>query len=514
MRGLLIKYYEQLLKDYDIIAQLYHIKIVRPMALTIRQHIKIHGILKILWKIIVLVLIKVPIWWPFLMVTYLWGLLVTYSFLPLIYWIQLQIEAKTNNLPIIFYNIDYEKFLYWVLEIQWWLKTWLGLIHIFDLFYKWWTKLPRLIDFIYIKVRDKWYEIKENSMRTDGAIDIWLNYLVKNRTQIKNNLYKYFIIIPKNFVFNWLNPHKYFLFRLIFYKNNRLRLYTWLYARWLIRYKIFKGLVKYWIRSALFMGGRRLWLRIKYLIKMIGLRCHIRYLYNLVVLKIRKIVYYVSRELIYIWTTIGLLIEIMLILFAKFLFLFGFLANMLFKILYVIFCMLNVWFYDIAYTYDWYQVWFIKGVSNSIIALKIQKQLGLTAKKAVSGVILAPSPTSNYENGYLTLKTRIKQSLKNNGNKLWKLYFGPQAILFADKAKNVECYSQQLTDKKYKNVKHINEDQHIWTKIWKSCCPPLWFKKPEDVNSIKSKYRIEFKSGIGKKNTDNKSQNNKKQQDL
>jgi hypothetical protein len=62
MKGLLIKYYEQILKDYDIIAQLYDIKIVRPMRLTIKQYIKIHGIFKILRKIVLMVLVKVPIW--------------------------------------------------------------------------------------------------------------------------------------------------------------------------------------------------------------------------------------------------------------------------------------------------------------------------------------------------------------------------------------------------------------------------------------------------------------------
>jgi len=63
-------------------------------------------------------------------------------------------------------------------------------------------------------------------MRSDGAIDVGLRYLRDNQTKIKNNFYKYFWYMPKNFVFNWLNPHKYKLFRLIFYKNNRIKIYT------------------------------------------------------------------------------------------------------------------------------------------------------------------------------------------------------------------------------------------------------------------------------------------------
>ena len=171
-------------------------------------------------------------------------------------------------------------------------------------------------------------------------------------------------------------------------------MYTWVYSRWLIRYKIFKGLLKYWVRSAMHMGGRRLKLRIKHIYKMIKLRWHIRHLYNRIALKIRKVVYYVARELIYIWTGISLFIEICLILFSKLIPLFLIIGKIISRILYILICILNVWFYNVVYTYDWYIFWFIKGGSNSIRALKIQKKLGITAKKMVSLIKLNKKKTS------------------------------------------------------------------------------------------------------------------------
>lgn len=513
LKGLIFKYQEQLKKDYYIISQLYDIKITRPMRLTIRQHIKIHGIFRILWKIICIILVKIPIWWPFLMVTYLWGLFLTYFFLPLIFWVEKQIEYKKNNLTIYFVNVDYNKVLYWILEIQWWLKTWIGLIHIFDLLYKWWWKLPRFVDFIYDKVRRWWYIIKTNSMRKDGAIDIWLHYLKTNQTRIKSNFYKYLWIIPRNFVFNWLNPHRYKIFRLVFYKNNRQRLYTWLYCRWLIRYKIFKGLVKYWVRGALHMGGRRLWLRTKYIYKMIILRCHIRYLYNNIVLKIRKAIYYISRELIYIWTTISLIIEIILIIISKLLPIFYFVVWLVSKILYVLIFILNAWYYNIFYSYEWYQIWFIKGGSNSIKALKNKKKVDLTAKKILSGVDIIKKKKIDTKNTYLTIKSRFKISLKNNTNKLWKLYFGPEAIFFRPftssdpNIDNINTDQNLKLKKPVKKIKNMNKED-IWTRMWKACCPPLWLAKPEDVNSPNSKYRVEFKAGIVNKKNSCKPKNN------
>lgn len=482
-----------------MMVEFYEIKIVRPMQLKLWHYMKIYGIFKIIWKIILIVLIKIPIWWPFLLITYLWGLFLTYTFLPLIYWVEYQISNKKEQKVVWFAWINYDKVLYWILEVQWWLKTLLGLIHILDYLYRWWHKLPRFIDYIISVIIEQWASIKAQSMRSDGAIDVGLRYLRDNQTKIKNNFYKYFWYMPKNFVFNWLNPHKYKLFRLIFYKNNRIKIYTWLYCRWLIRYKIFKGLVKYWFNSFVYMGGRRILLRVKFIYKMIKIRCHIRHLYNYIALKIRKIVYYVCRELIYIWTAILLLIEVFLIFFSKLLPLFTFTGWLISKILYLILCGLNFWFYNVIYTYEWYQIWFIKGISNSIKGLEIQKKLGFTAKKVLSFVDLGKKPLINNSPNHITFRGKIKNNLKNGGNMIWRVWFGQEAVLFVPKSIKKPHPENNISDKlKKKPIKDMNRDQDIWTRMWQACCPPLWFKKPEDVNSPNSKFRIEIKAGIGK----------------
>lgn len=480
-----------------MMVEFYEITIVRPLQLRMWHYIKIYGIFKIIWKIILIVLIKIPIWWPFLLITYLWGLFLTYTFLPLVYWVEQQISNKKEQKAVLCDWINYDKVLYWILEIQWWLKTWLGLIHILDYLYRWWYKLPRFIDYIRSSVMDKWFDIKQQSMRTDGAIDVGLRYLKHNQTKIKNNFFKYFWFAPKNFVLNWLNPHKYKLFRLIFYKNNRLKIYTWLYCRWLIRYKIFKGLVKYWFNSFLYMGGRRILLRVKFIYKMIKARCHIRHLYNYIALKMRKIVYYVCRELIYIWTAISLLIEIFLIFFSKLMPLFSFTWWLMSRILYLTLCGLNFWFYNVIYTYEWYQTFFIKGVSNSIKALEIQKKLGFTAKKVLSIVNLGNTSSPVNSSNHITFRGKIKNKVKNGGNIIWRVWFGQEAVLFNDKLVKKHPSMENKSDKSF-FIKDMNSDQDIWTKIWKACCPPLWFQKPEDVNSPNSKFRIEVKAGIGK----------------
>lgn len=497
IKGLLKRYWEQIVKDYEMWIEFYEIKIVRPLQLKMWHYIKIYGIFKIIWKIILIVLIKIPIWWPFLLITYLWGLFLTYTFLPLVYFVEQQISNKKEQKAVPLDWINYDKVLYWILEIQWWLKTWLGLIHILDYLYRWWHKLPRFIDYIISAVIDKWSDIKQQSMRTDGAIDVGLRYLKNNQTKIKNNFYKYLWFAPKNFVLNWLNPHKYKLFRLIFYKNNRLKIYTWLYCRWLIRYKIFKGLVKYWINSFLYMGGRRILLRVKFIYKMIKTRCHIRHLYNYIALKIRKIVYYVCRELIYIWTAISLLMEIFLIFFSKLLPLFSLIWWLMSKILYLILCGLNFWFYNVLYTYEWYQIFFIKGASNSIKALQIQKKLGFTAKKVLSIANLGDSSLPVNSPKHITFIGKIKNKVKNGGNIIWRVWFGQEAVLFNDKLVKKHPPIENKSDKKI-FIKDMNSDQDIWTRMWKACCPPLWFHKPEDVNSPNSKFRIEVKAGIGK----------------
>lgn len=259
------------------------------------------------------------------------------------------------------------------------------------------------------------------------------------------------------------------------------------------------------------MGGRRLWLRTKYIYKMIILRCHIRYLYNNIVLKIRKAVYYISRELIYIWTTISLIIEIILIIISKLLPIFYFTGWLVSKILYVLIFILNIWYYNIFYSYQWYQIWFIKGGSNSIKALKNQKKMDLTAKKILSGVDIIKKTKVDTKNTYLTIKSRFKISLKNNSNKLWKLYFGPEAILFKpfiSSDPNIDNINiDQNLKKPVKKSKNMNKED-IWTRMWKACCPSLWLAKPEDVNSPNSKYRVDFKAGIVNKKNSSKSKNN------
>lgn len=506
LKGLFNRYLQQIVKDYEVAVELYNIKIVRPISLTLRYYLKRYGVFKIIWKIIIIVLIKIPIWWPFLFIVYIWNLFLTYTFLPLIYWIERQITYQTNNVPIWFNFLDYNKFLYWVLEIQWWLKTLLGLVHIMDYLYRWWIRLPRFVDHVRSRIAEWKYDLKQDVMKRDGTIDLALKYFKNNRVKIRNMVIRYIWYMPKNFVFTWLNPHKYKLFRLVFYKRNRIRLYNRWYSWWLIRYKIFKGLTKYRIKSAIHLGIKKLWSRLmfrcKYILKMIIIRCHIRQFYNKIVLKIRKCVYYICKELIYIFTILQLVVEILIIFYVKFEFLFSFIIWIILKViriiiylLYLTLCFLNFWYYNVIYNYDWYHLWFVKDGSNSIKALKLQKKLGHSAENTMANLDLKNKSNSNKNIKNISFIRRIKNNIKLKSNTVWKFCFGQEAILFID----LSSVKDKVSDNSNKKpVKAINEYEDIWTRMWKACCPPLWLEKPEDVNAPNSKYRVEIKAGIGK----------------
>jgi len=108
-------------------------------------------------------------------------------------------------------------------------------------------------------------------------------------------------------------------------------------------------------------------------------------------------------------------------------------------------------------------MWFIKGPSNSLKALNLKTKLLDIVKKRFSRFRLHSdkikqsevNDNKSIELAYVALDVRIKTLFINTSNKFWKLCFGNQSILFADKNKISD--NQRSIKQKQSWSPHINK---------------------------------------------------------
>lgn len=254
-------YKKELQEDVELWHGLIQEWILIPRDTTMQTYMAMHGILGCAIRVLVLLFVRVPVWWPMHLVAYVINCTVRYTFVPLLAFLQWQLnKALINN------NHTYiTVFTYLIIAAQWveWiLKTVFLITYVVDKIVIWLHTRRSLRGYIDYKVDQ--IVVKAHTIRNEKQKQSRLRKLY---IAIKQGWVTYITPVPRlilqgvKFIFKYINPLNYKWVKYLVYYKNRQHLIVILKCRVIIRYALIKGLIKYGIQGWLWLRLCR-WARV------------------------------------------------------------------------------------------------------------------------------------------------------------------------------------------------------------------------------------------------------------
>lgn len=269
-------YKKELQQDGELIQGLIHEWILIPRDTPIHTYITMYGLFGCVFRMFVLLLIRIPVWWPMHMLAYVINCIVRYSFVPLFAFLHIQLnkaEASKNTWAQTMYN-----YLYTVVQwIEWVLKTVFLITYLVNKIITWMNTRRSVRGYIDYKIDQ--IVVKAHMLRNEQQKRGKLSKLL---TMFKKGWITYISPVPKliwqgiRITFKYMNPLNYTWVKYVFYAKKRKMLITIFKCRVIIRFAIFKGLVKYGVHKWLYVKLCKWGRNTIHLLKVIGIKYHPR----------------------------------------------------------------------------------------------------------------------------------------------------------------------------------------------------------------------------------------------
>jgi hypothetical protein len=256
-RQLLVSMYnKEVLEDKKLLEGVMEGWIWVPRATPMATYIAMYGVIGCVFRILWVMLVRVPLWWPFHIMAYLINLLVRYTLVPVFAFIQYKQErARAGNHTT---WVQMYEYLFWAMEqLEWILKTSFMVMYIVDRVVRWFHTRRTVRE--YITYRVDLFIINAHTRKMNGN----QGRVIKRVVQLKYWWKKNISPLPGmvwsciKVIYAFTNPLNYRVIRLIVYRKNRERLILIIKCRLIIRYAIMWGWVKYGYTKWIWVKARR-----------------------------------------------------------------------------------------------------------------------------------------------------------------------------------------------------------------------------------------------------------------
>lgn len=267
-------YKKELQEDRELLEGLIQEWIIIPRDTRVHTYMAMYGILGCIIRILILLLVRIPVWWPMHMLAYLINCTVRYTFVPIFAFLQFKLnKAQTNkqNLATSIYAHIYTA----VEWLEWIMKTVFLLTYVVDKVVTWMRNrrsvrgyIDYKIDQIVVKAH-----ILRNEKQKQGRLSKlwyiiqkgWTNYI----SPVPRLIWQGIKIIVK-----YINPLNYTWVKYVVYPKNRRNLIIIIKCRVIIRFAIFLGLVKYGVQGWLWLRICRWGRNTIHIFKVISIKYH------------------------------------------------------------------------------------------------------------------------------------------------------------------------------------------------------------------------------------------------
>lgn len=263
-------YKKELQQDGELLQELVQEWILIPRDISMHTYMAMYGIFGCIIRILILLFIRIPVWWPMHMLAYLINCIVRYSFVPLFAWLHIQLnQANKGSKAQRMYS-----YLYTVVEwIEWILKTVFLFTYVVNKIVTWVRNRRSVREYINYKIDQivvKAHVLRNKKQKTGS--------LSKLLIMVKQWWITYMSPVPRliwqgiKIIYKYINPLNYTWVKYVVYAKKRNLLIIVVKCRVIIRFAIWKGLFKYGVQGWLYVRLCRWGRNAIHLFKIIGIK--------------------------------------------------------------------------------------------------------------------------------------------------------------------------------------------------------------------------------------------------
>jgi hypothetical protein len=250
-------------------------------------------LLYLLFRIIKGLVVKVAFWWPFSIMTYIWNLLIKYSFIPLQEILYYYADKNGNT-------VKWQKITLYFNYFILFLRTIGGLTLL----------VAKILNFWHVTRWDYLARYERFELREDDIVVLINGWLAKlapigmARRRTKRFIIDKLILKPWYIAKLWLNPKKYWVFRLFYYKKGRQLIYNLFYVYitfpiW-VYYRITLAVVKHKIRIFLRITIKRYYRNLCFVLTFIKLLLNPKLIAAMVQWRFWRTIYLILKAVLYV----------------------------------------------------------------------------------------------------------------------------------------------------------------------------------------------------------------------
>ena len=267
-------YKKELQEDFELLQGLIQEWIIIPRDITMHTYMAMYGVFGCIIRMVILLLVRIPVWWPMHMLAYLINCSVRYTFVPVFAFLHTQLnKPDKNTLTYMMYE-----YVYTVVEwVEWILKTVFLLTYVVDKIVIWMRNRRSVRGYINYKIDQ--IVVKAHILRNEKQKQGRLTKLLK---VAKQGWSTYMSPVPRliwqgiKIIVKYMNPLNYTWVKYVVYTKNRRNLIIIIKCRVIIRVAILKGLIKYGVQGWLWLRLCRWSRNIIHVFKVIGIKYYPR----------------------------------------------------------------------------------------------------------------------------------------------------------------------------------------------------------------------------------------------